>query len=379
MKNFKQSIKIYFLVLIILPTTFFTTLYYYDPMQIFHKSYITKELHLHDSMRQQAAGIINNFEFDSIILGTSMLANTSSFEASKMLDANFINISLNGSDFYEREPVLKYALKNKKIKNVIYSLDRYYLEAKKSSRSDLYYLYDESKLNDFNVYLNSKFLMCAVVLSKKNKCIGSKKSFDKPTAWSNNKNDIERFGGIENWFNVQNNDRHKGVFKSIVNISYKIKNNEIIIPNDIEYNIKNTIEYIDEYLLKIVKEYKDTRFIFVFPPYYRMQYAHWKQFEIGNYQIHKAVVKYLTEQSYIYKNMEIYGYEDKDFLDDIANYKDLRHYHPDINSIMLQSFKDKTELLTLENVDNYIKVAENKAQNYNIFEISDKIEYYLNQ
>ncbi|MGJ0299654.1 hypothetical protein [Aliarcobacter cryaerophilus] len=45
--------------------------------------------------------------------------------------------------------------------------------------------------------------------------------------------------------------------------------------------------------------------------------------------------------------------------------------------MMLQSFKNKTEFLTIENVDNYIKVAEDKAQNYNVFEISDKIEVYL--
>ncbi|MCT7602553.1 hypothetical protein [Aliarcobacter butzleri] len=45
--------------------------------------------------------------------------------------------------------------------------------------------------------------------------------------------------------------------------------------------------------------------------------------------------------------------------------------------MMLHSFKNKTELLTIENVDEYIKIAEEKAQNYNVFEISDKIEVYL--
>jgi hypothetical protein len=50
-------------------------------------------------MRQQAAGIINNYEFDSIILGTSMLENTSAKEAGEKLGGKFMNISLSGSNF----------------------------------------------------------------------------------------------------------------------------------------------------------------------------------------------------------------------------------------------------------------------------------------
>ena len=45
---------------------------------------------------------------------------------------------------------------------------------------------------------------------------------------------------------------------------------------------------------------------------------------------------------------------------------------------MLQSFKNKTEqLLIIEDLDEYIKIAEDKAQNYNVFEISYKIEEYI--
>ena len=77
-------------------------------------------------MRQQAAGIINNYEFDSIILGTSMLENTSAKEAGEKLGGKFMNISLSGSNFYERSFVLEYALRKKEIKKIIYSLDEYF-------------------------------------------------------------------------------------------------------------------------------------------------------------------------------------------------------------------------------------------------------------
>lgn len=65
------------------------------------------------SMREQAAGIINSFEFDSVILGTSMLENTSAREASQKIGGIFVNISLAGSSFYERAIVLKKVLQKK--------------------------------------------------------------------------------------------------------------------------------------------------------------------------------------------------------------------------------------------------------------------------
>lgn len=381
LRNFKKSIKIYFTIIIILPTILFTYIWYYDPMQIFHKSFITKDLHLHGNMRQQAAGIINNYEFDSIIIGTSMLENTSAFEASEVLGGNFVNISLSGSNYFERKPVLSYALEKKKIKTVIYSLDSVYIGLTKSNKNhpiDTFdYLYDKNPINDFNVYLNSKFLTCAVTLSKKNKCIGSKKTLEYPNVWFKNKGHSDRFGGLDNWFKSKNNNQIKSAFSSIVNTSNKIKNGEKISLNGLEDKIKKSKEYVDEYLLDNVKKYSNTKFIFVFPPYSRMLYAQWKQHNLPNYAIHKEIIKYLVKQSNKYSNLEIYGYEDKEFLDDITHYKDLTHYHQWVNSMMLYSFKNKTELLTIENVDNYIKVAEDKAQNYNVFEISDKIEVYL--
>ena len=381
LRNFKKSIKIYFFVIIIIPSLLFSYIYYYDSMQIFHKSYIQQELHLHGNMRQQAAGIINNFEFDSIIIGTSMLENTSSFEASKLLGGNFVNISLSGSDFYERNFVLSYALNKKNIKNVIYSLDNVYIGQNKDNKNysieTFDYLYDSNALNDFKIYWNEKFFNCILNFSKEPACIGNKKTLEYPNVWFTNKGHSDRFGGLNNWFKAKNNSQIKGAFSSIVSTSEKIKKGEKISLDGIEEKITKSKQYIDEYLLDNVKKYSDTKFIFVFPPYSRMLYAQWKQYNQPNYEIHKEIIKYLVQQSVLYKNLEIYGYEDKDFLDDIANYKDLSHYHQWVNSMMLQSFKNKTELLTIQNVDNYINIAEDKAQNYNIFEISDKIEEYL--
>ena len=159
----------------------------------------------------------------------------------------------------------------------------------------------------------------------------------------------------------------------------KIKNNEKISLIDIDEKIKLAKEYIDKYLLLNIKEYENTKFILVFPPYTRYEYSGWKQYNQPNYEIHKAIIRYLVDKSIIYKNLEIYGYEDNDFLDEIKYYKDFYHYDKSINSLMLDSFKNKTNIININNVDNYISDSEYRALNYNVFEIANQLENYLNE
>ncbi len=381
-KFYKKVIKVYLSIIILFPLLVIGIFYYYDPMQIFHKSYLKKDLYLHENMRQQAAGIINNYEFDSIILGTSMLENTSSLEASKLLGGDFVNISLSGSDFYERNLVLSYAIKLKKIKRVIYSLDSFaYLDQRKGDPlypiETFHYLYDSNSFNDIKAYWNDKFFKCIIKFSEEPICIGNKKTFEYPNVWFTNKSHSDRFGGLENWFKAQNNAPIKDTFPSITFYIDKIKKNEKISLDKIDEKIKKAKEYVDETLLQNVSKYPNTEFIMVFPPYSRMNYAMWTQCNLPYYELHKVIIKYLTEKSNEYKNLKIYGFEDNDFLDNISNYKDIFHYHQSINSMMLENFKNQKGLLTITNVDNYIKISEEKALNYNVNDIADKIEEYL--
>lgn len=379
---FKKPIIVYIFTCITIPLIFIFWLFIYDPMQVFHKSYFQKELHLHWNMRQQAAGIIKNFKFDSIVLGTSMLENTSANEASKKIGGKFVNVSLSGSNFSERSYPLRYALKNKELKTVIYSLDSVYIgqniERKDFPLSTFDYLYDRNLFNDLNVYLNKKFLKCALKLSNKNKCIGRISSLDRPNAWYQSKGHSVRFGGLDKWFKAKNNNQIKGAFSSIVNTSEKIRKGEVIaIGKDIAERKQKAEKYLDEFVLSYVEKYPETKFILVFPPYSRMRFAQWAQQNLPTWEIHKHIVKYLALKSSDFANLEIYGYEDQDFLDDIANYKDLGHYHYSINSKMLDNFQKQQHLLTSKNIESYLEEAEKRAKNYNVFEISDAIKAFL--
>ncbi|CAG9959970.1 hypothetical protein L8T84_03380 [Campylobacter lari] len=109
-KSYKKFV-IYSL-LIPLPFILFlgVLLYVYDPLQLYHEPWFRKKTYCND-LTIGSKGIIDHNKFDSIIFGTSMLQNTSSFEASSKLGGQFINLSIGGSTFEQRRIILDYILK----------------------------------------------------------------------------------------------------------------------------------------------------------------------------------------------------------------------------------------------------------------------------
>ena len=372
MKN-KIIITTFFISIIISLTILMIGLYISDPLQLFHNR--PNSTSLVSNARHQVAGRINNENFNSIILGTSMLQNTSANESSKNLGGKFINISLSGANFYTRSLVLDYTLKNKKIKKVLYSLDyNSLIQSKIDDTSNFDFLYDDTKLNDMKVYLSPKYLFCAIYNSY---CLLDT-NIDRPNAWYKDKRHSQRFGGLDNWFKAENNHQIKDTFKAILESIKQIKLKKTNIDNNIQENIFKSKKYIDDTIIKFVSKYSDTQFILILPPHSRIKYAIDAQYNVSSFEKYKASVRYLVRKSNQYPNLKIYGWGNHSFLDDIANYKDLNHYEYTINSWMLDAIKREEGLLTVNNIDNYLKVFTQKALDYNLFELGNKIDNYLN-
>ena len=381
MKKYKKITLVYFIVILSSFGLLMPAYYVYDPMQIFHKAW-DREVTFHTNMRQQAAGIINNFyNYDSIVLGTSMIENTSSKEASKKLGGTFINISLSGSSYYERSILLRSLFRQHKIKSILYSLDvdKYYSQEKEYpsyplSRFD--YLYDENILNDFKIYTNLKYLQCLLFQSKLGKCVGEKTSLDRPNAWFMSESYSVRFGGLDKWINSKDNGQIIASFKTIHDTAAYIKKHQTISmsEHDIDIIIAKAKKYIDKNIIDFVESHPDTMFFFFDPPYSRIQYAIWAQHDLPKFKIYKEILKYLAKKSDEYSNLEIYSFGEEAFIDDIATYKDLTHYHYSINSWMLSSMSQKKGLLHEKTIDQYLESITRKALNFDLIELDNKIK-----
>lgn len=367
-KNAKKFIFISLLYPLPFVVIVFGLIYIYDPFQIFHKPYF-REATFFTDMRKQALGIIKHYKFDSYIIGTSMLENTDPKEATSKLnsDGRWINISLSGSTFNQRAIVLDYIFQNQNPKHIIYSLDGYYMvnmvNRLSNSTLDWDFLYDNNPYNDTKLYRNSKFMICALQFSDDERCVGNIDDIYQITNWYKGYKEI--FGGFDNWIKHKNNNEINQTLIDIKNGNIKNIEKEVI------GDISPQQDYLHKYLIRFFRDYPYTKFSIIIPTYSRLFYRMQNIETIYNdnskfFYTWEKSLRYFITQSSSYKNVKVYGFDELDYADDIANYKDLPHYNKDLNSIQLDAIKNQTNILTPQNIDKYLATLEQKIKSYDI-------------
>lgn len=378
---FKRRVQQFFLFSFLL-SLFFGTLYLgaaynADPLYIFHSPKAAERerlstetaIPLAANMRLQAFGIINNYQFDSVILGTSELENTSSKVCNREIGGTFINLSMSGSSFHERRIVLNYLLQKMPIKNIIYSLDMYYFACEITGQDyaldNWDFLYDtqvSSVLRKLSIYMNKRSMRLVLGYDK-----ARDTTPDRPNAWMTQQSQMIRFGGLDNWIRDQN-DPVTGKFlhmllPRIADLALAHRKEKTVSNAE---QLKTAEEYIYKNIFSYIKDAPQTKFYLVFPPYWRFTYAEWRQTDPARFALHQDVIRYVVSQAQLLKNVEIYGFEDCDFVNDIKIYKDTVHYHPSINDYIIKSIGSGRHKLTSDNVESYLEHCEKLASAFDL-------------
>ncbi|MCV3427492.1 hypothetical protein L8W41_01905 [Campylobacter sp. IFREMER_LSEM_CL1904] len=366
-KSYKKFV-IYSL-LIPLPFILFlgVLLYVYDPLQLYHEPWFRKKTY-HDDMRIQAKGIIDYNDFDSVILGTSMMKSFSAIEAKEKLGGEWVNLSILGSTLKARSFILNYLLKHQKVKNVIISIDYFTLV-----NYDLYdnttnfdFLYTGKAL-PFKIYLNTKFLLCALKFSIKEKCIGKYTNLEDMKNWITK---IEYLGGFANWIKYYSKNDLEKLKNNIKTEDFKTYSN---------IDISEQKKYIMNYLLKYIQKNNNVNFHLVIPVSSRLSYKMKNVNRTYNnaglyFSKLTKITKWLICQTKNDFNVKIYGFDDLDYADKIENYYDISHHDIDMNSMQLDAIKNQTNILTPENMDEYFKIMEEKIKNYDLNPLIEQIK-----
>jgi len=372
---FKARLKIFWRINIALVSTVALGLAVYDPLHILHKSWVTEGDRLYGNMRLQAAGIINNYDFDSVIVGTSMMKGTSAILASETLEGKFANLSIDGSSTIERKYIIEYALRKKDIRSAIISFDTGLDQNLKINRrfpvEKYSFLYDDKILNDLKVYWNDKFIVCLIKWSIAEACVGENRELQRPREWFDKVYKINaKISGIESWVHAKG-----GRGKSI---NSRVKRHiERPIKSKAKYDekLKLTREIIDDSLFSLIKENDGVSFHVVFPPYSRFLYSLWKNKNPYKYQLYLETMRYLVVEGAKYKNLKVYSFDDMAYLDDLNNYRDMRHYNTDMNNAMLAAIKEQKGIISIDNVEPFIEMIDRKNAGY---KLDKELNYLLN-
>lgn len=334
-------------------------LYVYDPLQLYHKPYF-RETRFTDDTRVQDKGIIKHYNFTHYVLGSCMLQNILASEIQNKLGGSWVNLSMAGSSFDTRAVILRYLFEQKQPKHIVYSLDNFSLIAPVvGDNSSFDYLYDDNPYNDMKIYLNNKFLLCALTFSSAKICVG-KPDLDMLLPWAliDESGFTDLFGGFKNWTHHENYR-----VSSTMDILRDYKDS-LFVKSQKNFNITQTQEYIQTYLLDFIQEHPDTRFSLILPPY---SLLHWRTTNPESLKQWQQAVAWLVGEIENLPNATIYGFDDMlSYTADIANYMDPEHYNIDMNRIFIKAIKNGEHILTPQNINAYLQNMEEHVAGYDL-------------
>ncbi len=292
--------------------------------------------------RSQNDGIIRHFDYDAMIIGTSMAENFKTSEMDELFGTNSIKVPFAGGTYKELNDNIAKAIEyNPNLKMVVRPLDyAYLLDDADRVRNDLGtypdYLYDNNPFNDVKYIFNKEILfsICFPMLRDAGDGVnGGVTSFDDYANWMED----TKFGA-----------------KAVLGDRTEYKEPEQIQPfvDEVKEMVK---ENIQQNVVELAKANPDVQFYYYLTPY---SIAWWgSQMELGTAERFISAEEYAIELMLQCDNIHLYSFNNEyDLTCDLSNYSDECHHGDWINSQILAWLYAGTDQLTLDNYEEYIAV-----------------------
>lgn len=300
-----------------------------DPYFHYHKPFSFLSYRLYEE-RYINDGISRNFDYDSVITGTSMSQNFKTSEFDSLFGTTSVKMPLAGAGYQEITENLARTLKrNDSVTTVLWALD--YNGLLRPSDWEQYegypsYLYDNNPFNDVSYVFNKSILYHGVLTNLAMTLKGSEStSFDDYSSW----------------------DREAGL--DAILCSYTPS--ECTKAEDNTYtdaDKKNVTQTITENFISLIRENPDVTFYIFYPPYSICHFDALNRQDLLNKQL--MAEQTATELLLEYPNVKLYNFFDQyDVICNLDYYSDPVHYSAEVSSYILQWISDGTGLVTKEN------------------------------
>lgn len=295
-----------------------------DPFFQYHKP-VSLFNYVIDNQQSQNAGMIKNFDYDSVILGSSMTINFSTDRFQEKMNLNTVKLSVNAAFPKDIDQMLSLIKKNKRdVDWVFLGIDPHNYSAEPGVTAYPYpeHLYDNNVLNDCAYIFNKDVILDYII---------------KPQIQHNSTKLNEIYC---NW-----QYRHYG--REVIAGTYskpEITGNAVSID---EY-IESTAYNLENYIIPYIENMPDTQFVIFYPPYSILYwYDHMAK---GDIEALLYQTEYITERLLQYPNVKVYQFQnDFDYITNYDNYCDYTHYRHEMNDYMTECFATGENEITLDN------------------------------
>lgn len=315
--------------------------YLVDPFYHYHAPYFGLQP-IANKQEYQTLGMARNFEYDSVLVGSSMTENFKASWFDEAYGGHTLKLSYQLGRMDNYDLIFKNIFSTHKIKNVFFGLDMNAVGQapwQVSLHEIPDYLSDDSLLNDTN-YLFNKDVMFRYVREYLSKNIKKQvPDFDNSYCWDQK--------------TIYSKQAVLTPYKTVRPVAYK--------PSafDEQWAVENM-----KIITKYIEQNPETQFYIFYPPFGILVYD--SAIIKGDYPNIIKNLKYAAEVLLQYDNVKLYLFQNmQDIITNLDLYKDTAHYSPQVNKEMLEAMKKEEYRLTKEN---YEKEFENMNQfflNYN--------------
>ncbi|AIQ53717.1 copper amine oxidase N-terminal domain-containing protein [Paenibacillus sp. FSL R7-0331] len=314
-----------------------------DPLQFYHKSSWYTPL-FSEEERYQNPGLAKNYDYDNIIIGTSMTENFLPAQVNQSIGGTTLKLSMEGSTVDEHYKIARLALETGQVKQVIWGLDYFSLKLETESASADFpdYLYDNKLWNDYRYWFNSSVYR-QFALSIKSMLEGTA---GKELELLNNWNEEVSFGkknAAEAYLQASDNELYFGVN---------------------EEGTDQLKEHFNTYILPLLEAYPDVKFHFYYPPYSVMRQVAWYNDNPVRFANQLVMRKWMYGQFSRYSNVSLYDFQSASgWTYNLDLYKDLSHHSGEVNSRIAEAIgiRDSDYLVTDDNIDRFNGLLEAQA------------------
>lgn len=341
MRNFKKWLGIFFGTILFFLIMIIVLVIVVDPFFQYHKP-LKNFPYLIDNQLSQNPGMAKNMEYDSVILGSSMVANFETKWFQDILGLNTVKLSYSGAYPKDQANIMELIFQSKnQVKKVFLGIDvlTYSADIEETKYPIPKYLYDDKYWNDISYVLNKDVVLNYIL---------------RPMADPKDKTDLSTVYQL--WWTDE-------YFKKDLVLRDYIEPEQVEeeVPREgfeeaVEANMETNI-------LPYIETNPDTEFIIFYPPY---SILYWNNM-IKENRLEATIreYEYISERLLEYDNVRLFLFSGKeDIITDLNNYADYTHHHKDVNYYMTQCFKTGECEITKDNLKVELSKMRTLALNY---------------
>lgn len=299
-----------------------------DPFYVYHKPN-EKMIRAPYSEYYQNPGIARNFNYETVVVGSSMTQPLSVSEVNSIYETTAVKLSFSNMKPKNFRNISNVIFSKKSPKRFIFSLDMYYLASEPTSEMlpEASYLYDQNYLNDVNYVFNKEVIFT--------QCI----------------NALTNSATYDDFLYPYEESYGKYEYAKEIALTRHTEANLQVAITGIDNNIlyENVNENLD-YIVELAKLNPETEFIAFIPPYsilYWDRLAEYSKVDVGLEMIEISFDK-ISE----IENIQLYCFlNDTEIVVNLDNYIDSTHFSSEVMSYMVKTMNTDDYLVTNENKD----------------------------